>query len=373
MTHIDLINRLNRYKNTVDEAYKADRNREFFIGVDSELFKTGILKSFGKRVILNKDYKNFVDYSLNRSNLFIKFDDYTRDLEALVSASGEFIKNQKDFFKTGVIILLEELYDKVDSQDRSIKRLVESIYSELSFDIDILISQSNRILNELNSLLKATQKISIVINENLINIDLEIDSISKELLYNLEEYIENIEINCSKVSEIIIMSKARKEQSKKLSKLAHLIREDRDEILIDYLKLNQKNLLTPAQKILSNPSSERDREKTKNKIAEILKGSIKKPKLKKVKIKEQREQEANFLDLENILEDLNKNGCEDLFLFLKGHEEIQKYLAIEKRESERDFEEIFFNFLTLVIPKNPKLIFKNSYNSDDIKVVKWIA
>lgn len=374
MTHIDLINKIYTHKRDIDEVYKSDRDREFFIGVDEKLFEFGILKSFGKRVILNKDYRNFVDFSLNRANIFKRFDNYSKDLDALKESKKEFLITKKEFFKIATLQIIEDIYDKISTQDREIKKLVSDISIELSFDIDILISQSQRALRELKTLIEAMAKIQITFNEVIIGDDIEIDSLSKELLYNLEIYIENIDRYCRTLSQIIVMNKAKKAQNRKLKKLAKMIIEDRLEPLNRYVEDNSSEVVISTNiKPQSYIALDSDREilKVAKKVEDNLELNIKKERVKKTEKFEMKHEVAIFIDLDKILQDLIEVGAKDLYMFIKNHSEIVNYSKEIELNGSDLVEEIFVSFLTLVIPKSENLYFRDSYNEENIKVVEW--
>jgi hypothetical protein len=298
----------------------------------------------------------------------IKFDDYSRDLNLLLSSNSEFIKTQKEFFKTSVLISIEDLYDKIDSQDRKIKSIVDNITFELSFDIDILITQTQRLIDELELLSSATFSVRNTLNQVVLDIDEEIDRCAKELLFHMEIYIQNIQNYCSCASEILTMSRLKKRQNRKLLNLANLIYSDRTELLEEFLSLNQNTLLTNSnQKIYASYDDEK---RILRDIQSFLNTSLKKEKPKKIKIKARKEEKIPFLDLDLIVEDLNLNGCDDLFYFLQTHKESKEYF--EKFHSKELLEEVFVSFLTLVIPSNPHLMFlDNEFNQDNIRIVKW--
>lgn len=374
MTHKDLISLIYKNRNEIDDAYRHERDKEYFTGVNEKLFELGIFKKFGKKIILNKNYKSFVDGAINRVNIFQSFDNYDKDISALKKLKSDFETTQKSFYKDELLYLIEEIFDKIDTQDRTISKLVDNLVSELDFDIDILISRSEDVLKELKELISATGAIIEVLNKKIIGNDEEIDSHAKDLLYNIEGYISNIDSYCVRVSEIIRMNRLKKAQNKKLKKLSKLIFENRDEILIDYLKDNYHSLAftMPRMVTLANIQNERVQARVTRKVKEVLDIKPDIREYKKAQIGEVKYEEIVYIDLENIVEDLNREGCEDLFNYIKSHKELQNYIKYENLSEEESFEETFKNFLTIVIPRSKNLEVTNRYNEDNIRIVKWI-
>lgn len=373
MTHKDLIKLIYSYKDEIDEAYRHQRDREFFSQNSDKLFDLGLFKKFGKRVILNKNYRNFVDNALNRANLFIEFRNYESDLSLLKKLKESYEITQKSFYKDEMLNLIEELFDKIDTQDRDIARLIDNLVAELDFDIDILINRSEAVLSELKELIKTTASVLKVLNVDIIGIDEEIDNHSKELLYNLESYITNIDNYCIRVADIIKMNRLKKAQNKKLKKLAKLIYEDRDEVLLDYLKFNHNKLAFKNSKIttLANTQNEKIQLKVTKRVKEELNIKPEIKEYKKAKIGKIKFEPVIYIDLEKIINNLNENGSEDLFEFIKNHDEFLNYANDKNFDEIEIIEEAFKNFLTIIIPKNRNLNITNRYNKNNIRIVEW--
>ncbi len=373
MTHKDLINLIYKNKNEIDEVFKHDRDREFFSGVNEKLFELGIFKKFGKKVILNKNYKTFVESAINRVNIFQTFDSYDKDLSALKKLKSDYETTKKNFYKDEILYLIEEIFDKIDTQDRVISRLVDNLVGELEFDIDILINRCEDVLKELKGLICGVGEIIKTLNQGFIGIDEEIDTHSKNLLYNIEGYILNIDNYCVRVLDIIKMNKLKKAQNKKLKKLAKLIFEDNDEVLINYLKINHKKLAFSTPKIITLPNTQNEKNQSKitKRIKEILDLKPKIIEYKKVEIKKLKYENLIYIDLEKIIKDLNKLGTNDLFEFIKEHQEMQNFVKHQNLSEIETFDETFKNFLTIIIPRNKNLEITNNYNRDNIRVIKW--
>ncbi len=373
MTHKDLIKLIYSYKDEIDEAYRHQRDRDFFSHSSDKLFELGLFKKFGKRVILNKNYRNFIDSALNRANLFIEFKNYDNDLSLLKKLKDNYGSTQKSFYKDEILNLIEELFDKIDTQDRDIARLVDNLVAELEFDIDILINRSESVLSELKELIKTTASVIEVLNQSIIGFDEDVDNHSKELLYNLESYITNIDNYCIRVADIIKMNRLKKAQNKKLKKLAKLIYEDRDDSLVEYLKNNHNKLAFKNSRIiaLANIQDEKIQSRVTRRVKEELNIRPEIKEYKKAKIGKIKFESIIYIDLEKIVNELNKKGCEDLFEFIKSHDELLNYAKNLNLNEAEIFEEAFKNFLTIIIPRNQNLSVTNRYNENNIRIVQW--
>ena len=363
MKHLELLKLVNDNKEIVDKAYREGRIES----VNSELIDSTLFVKISGSYKLNKNYLNFVDAVLQRVDYSIIFGDYEKEYKELVKNKNRFLENQNEHYKTQIMNLVETLFFKFLNRDREIQILLLRVENDTSLDIDILIQNANDILEKIDELIEANTKIGKLFRIDLKGIDSELDELLSSISVDILKYIQNIDTYIKQISLFIIQTKNRRIQNKKITKLANLILEEKTVSLDEYLLIHKKHLHHTITKNQRNRivtyASDRDMYKISKAVKVVLDGFEVKKQIKTSTIKPQAKQKLDIINIENILQDLSEGGCEDIFVFIHNHKELEMHSDYKLKE------EAFKLFLQ--ITTHEKLSFTNEFNEFGIKVAKW--
>jgi len=363
MKHLELLKLVNDNKDVIDKAYRDGRIES----VKEELSDSTLFVKISSVYKLNKNYLNFVDSVLQRVDYSIIFGDYTKEYKELVKNKNRFLENKNEHYKTQIIELIENLYFKFLNRDREIQVLLLRVENDTSLDIDILIQNANDILEKIDELIEANTKIGQLFRVDLKDIDADIDALLSSISVDILRYIQNIDAYIKQISLFLIQTKNRRLQNKKLTKLANQILEEKTTALDEHLELHKKHLfhtiVKNQRKTVVTYPSDRDIYKINKALKVVLDGFEVKKKLKTSLIKPQQKQKLDIINIDNILKDLSDISCDDIFIFIHNHKELDKYEDYKLKE------EAFKLFLQ--ITTHEKLSFTDEFNEFGIKVAKW--
>jgi len=363
MKHLELLKLVQDNKDVIDKAYRDGR----IDSVKEELSDSTLFVRISGVYKLNKNYLNFVDSVLQRVDYSIIFGDYEKEYKELVKNKNRYLENKNEHYKTQMIELIENLFFKFLNRDREIQVLLLRVENDTSLDIDILIQNANDILEKIDELIEANTKIGRLFRVDLKDINEEIDTLLSSISVDILKYIQNIDAYIKQISLFLIQTKNRRLQNKKLTKLANLILEEKTTALDEHLELHKKYLFhtivkNHRNKIVTYPS-DRDIYKINKAVKVVLDGFEVKKKLKTSLIKPQQKQKLDIINIENILKDLSDTPCDDIFIFIHNHKELNNYTDYKLKE------EAFKLFLQ--VTTHEKLKFTNEFNNFGVKVAKW--
>ena len=354
MTHKELIELIYKYKEYLNEAFINNK----LSSAPDELVEINLIIKVANKYKLNQMYQRFVYAILDRIDYSVVFQDYIKEHKELVRLINRFKLNKNEYYKDRILELCEDLYLKFFERDRQIRKKILDLYQEQTLEIELILNEANDILAQIGELIEANKNILKTFDELK-----KIDTAFRAKLVLLDEgfleFVNNIHLFIKDLSKFINQTKIKRAQNKKFLKLSNDILNEKDIKLNDFLELNSEFLCfnikySKKNKIfyLMEPEN-----KELKKLLKELKLQKAPKRIKKIKIKEIKKEKLDLIDLDKILSDLQKEGTNDLFLYLM--DKVQK-----------DINEVFKVFLQLLSYKNVE--YKNEFNKFNIKVVKWI-
>lgn len=364
MKHSELLKLLYTHKESIDRAYREGSIEH----VSAELVELTLFFKINQRYKLNKNYLNFVDSLLQRVDYTIIFGNYENEYKELLKAKKRYQESKDSYYVASILSLIENLYSKFSNRDREIGVLLLRLQNDTSLDIDILIQNGADILEKVSELIEANEKIGVFFREDLRGLEPSIDELLQSIGISLLGYIENIDKYIQELNLFLVQTKKRRLQNKQFMQLANQILSEETQALDVYLLQHAKNLfytITPSQKNrVAFLPEERDIAKLSKELHTLLHEiKVAKP-LKNSPIKLQESQKLEIIDIEEILEGVHQNGCEDIFLFIYNHPQLQRY---KEREL---LEEAFKAYMQIVTCQ--EVVFAHEFNHYGIKVAQWV-
>ena len=363
MKHIDLLKLVNDNKELIDRAYREN----YVENAGEELTHSTLFVKINENYKLNKNYLNFVDSVLQRVDYSIIFGDYEKEYKELVKAKNRYLESSHEFYKKTIITLIENLYFKFYNRDREIQILLLRLENDTSLDIDILIENASDILEKVDELISANEKIGLFFREDLRGVDRAVDKLLKSISVDILNYIENIDIYIKQINQFIVQTKNRRVQNKNIIKLSNMILDEDVKRLDEYLTLHYKNhyytvALSQKNRVVAL-ADDKDTHKISRELKTILSDiKVTKP-VKSSAIKPQAKERLEIVDINRIIQDLTESESEDIFMFIRSHSELSKYQETELTE------EAFK--LYLQISADSRIVFGRDFNTYGVKVAKW--
>ena len=363
MKHIDLIKLIHSHRDIIDRAYRQGWAQN----VDAELEEATLFVKINDKYKLNKNYLNFVDSVLQRVDYSIIFGDYEKEYKELVKMKRRYLESKNDYYKSSIITLIENLYFKFYNRDREIQLLILRLENDISLDIDILIENAQDVLSKIEELTAANQKIGLFFRVELRGVEESIDTLLQNISVDILKFIENIDSYIKEVNQFIVQTQKRRLQNKQIAKLSNMIVDEQSQELDEYLQMHHKRLYFTVNRSQKNRveilPSDSDIVKLKKELKKILVDiEVEKP-LKEVRIKPQQVEKLDIINVEVILQKLQRDGSEDIFMDVRSHKELEKYSGAELMN------EAFKVYLQII--SDERVIYENSFNEYGVKVAKW--
>lgn len=363
MKHIELLKLLHDNRESIDKAYRQD----YVQNVSHELLDSTLFVKINERYKLNKNYLNFVDSVLQRIDYSIIFGDYEKEYKELVKNKKRYQESSSEFHKSAILKLIEDLYQKFTNRDREIQILLLRLENDTSLDIDILLENAGDILEKIDELISANEKIGSFFREGLRGVDDAVDTLLQSISVDILKYIQNIDTYIKQINQFIIQTKKRRFVNKQIIKLSNMILDEDVNILEEHLTLHYKTLYHTVEKSQKNRIyafvDDEDIVKIKKELKAMFSHlEISKP-VKNSSIKQQTKEKLEIIDIDKLLRELETEKSDDIFLFIKAHSELSKY---------KDSELINESFkLYLQIITDERVFFNKNFNEFGIKVAKW--
>ena len=364
MKHIDLLKLLDRNSELIDRAYRG----ESIQSVDAELLDSTLFLKINKRYKLNKNYFNFADSILQRVDYSIIFGDYEKEYKELVKLKKRYLQTENEHYKKSIEHLIENLYEKFYNRDREIQILIQRLENDTSLEIDIVLENATDTLEKIYELIRANEQIGELFRKDLRGLAESIDTLLQSISISFLEYIQNIDKYIDQINRFIKKKKKRRVQNRQIAHLSNLILNE------ECLALDELLRVTSHKCYFTHPKSQKNRvyiypddgdiHRLKKGLLEILTGVSVKPVKKVGLIKKQQQEKLDIINIDKIIIDLDFTKSEDVFLFIKEHQELQKY------EGRSLVDEAFKTYLALTTHK--KVVFKTEFNAYNIKVAKWV-
>jgi len=363
MKHLDLIKLVSKNAELIDRAYRQENVQN----IEEELVDSTLFIKISDKYKLNKNYLNFVDSVLQRVDYSIIFGDYEKEYKELVKLKKRYTQTQNEFYKKGIVKLIENLYEKFYNRDREIQMLLLRLENDTSLEIDILLENATDTLEKIYELINANERVGHFFRKDLRGLDSSIDKLLQNIGQNILKYIQNIDEYIDQINKFIVQTQKRRFQNRQIMQVSNMILQEDTNLLDEYLQLSYKKLyFTQAQSQKNRISiypDDKDIAKLKKELKKVLENIDVKPMKKVGVIKEQSREKLDIINIENIVKDLKHIKSDDLFIFIKEHKELSKYEAFEL------IDESFKIYLHLTTKS--EVNFKSKFNDYGIKVAVW--
>ncbi|MBN2896480.1 MAG: hypothetical protein JXK05_11400, partial [Campylobacterales bacterium] len=285
----------------------------------------------------------------------------------LVKTKKRYLETKDIYYITVILSLVENLYFKLHNRDREIKVLLLRLQNDTSLNIDILIESAADILEKVSELIGANKQIGLFFREDLRGVAESIDTLLQSISISILGYIENVDQYIHELNLFLVQTKKRRLQNKQFMQLSNQILTEETQALDEHLIHHAKHLyytIAPSQKNrVAFLPEERDIAKFSKELHALLcEINVSKP-IKNSPIKHQETEKLEIIDLQQITDDLRQNKCEDLFLFIYHHPQLQRYQA------QSLLEEAFKIYMQMLTCK--EVVFRPSFNQYGIKVAQW--
>jgi len=362
--HQKLIKLLYDHSEMVDRIYN-DPSSVNILSVPSELLEKSVVLRLGNIVQLNPFYRQFVNTILLKADYSILFGDYSEHIKEISVLKKRYLESKKYSLIGRIKRLITDLYTSVVLQDTQIEALLYDMSNQISIELEQLIEEAELVLQKVQKLLSSIEKIIKSLDDDLALIHSEISNTIENVKQALEPNLNHIKSHCDKFSELIRMSEEKKALNQKLFSLTAVILQENDKDLIEFLLENQNDLaLSINEDIRTIPHKDSDLKKIIQNLNKMI--MLPPPKIKKSLKRVIGEPKViHYINQENIVNDLKKDGCEDLYLFLREHQEIKK-LPNSTQE-----QEAFKLFLLFSFDKEYPITIKDTFNTMNIRSVSW--
>jgi len=355
MTHAQLIELLARHKETLTEAY----TRKELSDAPKELVDAALLIEVGGRYVLSQSYVAFVSSILDHVDYGMVFEDYEKEHRNLRRYMRRFRQNPTETDRRMILRAIDEIYLKFYFRDRQMAKVVRHFEQEVSLDIEIIIDEANAILDQIAELIDANHAIISTFRELK-----ELDIAFKTKLIPMDEsflrFMQNIDHFTDRLGRFITQTKTKRRQNKRFAKVARDILNEDDAYLNEWLVLHREELCHTVRPTRRNPVKTLV-DPDDRRLGRYLKDlTLAKPKPMRAetKIQEPPPQPLPLMDLEALKKGLNRDGCEDLYLCLLRHREVQG-----------DRQKAFKLFLYLLSEGAAQMT--EDFNEHKIRRVRW--
>lgn len=370
MTHINLLEAICKYKDTIDKAYIEG---EVF-DIPAELIQCGIFRKIGKEYKLADSYIQFANTMLKRADIDITFGNYIEEQKKLKELKDKYQESKNPEYLERIKRLSGKLYERLSDRDIGINARVNDIISDSKLDIETIIKDAEDIDNRIAELIEENVNIRVLFSEHLMSID---DGELKNLLVDIgldtEGLNKNIHAYIQRLDDFILRTKKRKEQNDKLASIANKIMNEKDEDLVSILlssastlhhtiRDGKKSIKFIPKEFHINNGNFID---TLNDLLTIEKVSKKAPKENCYKKEKPIKQKS--INIEKLLEDICISKPADIYLYISKHKEIAQF------DTSEDIEMFSFQvYLTIVLENGKNIKLSNKFNKKNIRIARWM-
>ncbi len=369
MTHIELIEFIYTHRQEIDEIYKKQKER-----ASEELEASRLLVKIGEKVELSQSYRNFVDVTLNRIDYAVIFNTYDAELQELLKQKSRYLQEHKAYYLDEILSLLRSIFLKLNQRDQEIRTLLIKVENENALELDLLIEKAMDILEKIEELNLANNKIREIFYGELFSLHPKTKQFIEGISDEMATFIENISISLERLKDFIVRTRKLRLQNRQLHQLASQILNEQDQWLEERLTLN------PKEAYLTLHRSQKNRVKTfpdgseSSKIIRKLRRHLYELKVKKepktFTLHTQREERLQLVNIQLIEEGLKAKGSKDIFHYIYAHEELRRFIE-ETSDRGSLKEESFKVYLQFVIPHNPHVTLTSDYNDHNIRIAQW--
>ncbi len=370
MTHLELITFIYTHREALDGLYRKKLH-----SVEKSLEESMLVTKIGSEIELSDSYRQFIDTTLRRIDYGVIFHTYSAELTQLRKLKFRYLEEKKSQYFDEIYQLIKDIYFKLERRDGEIKLLLIKIENETSLDLDLLIEKATDILDKITEINYANSKVREVFDVEINAIDPRIDELMDAISGDMVLFIENISMSLNRLNQFIARTRKIRLQNRKLLQLSMQILDEDDEILNQLLYLSPKECYLTLRRSQKNTIQSYPDGSESTRLIRKLRQSLGDTRVVKesreIKIVPQEAQNLYIVDIEKIKQDLINSGADDIFLFIYHHPEL-KYLINSSSEALSLKEESFKIFLQIVIPQRGSVEMIDEYNSQEIRIARWI-
>lgn len=371
MKHIELIELLYKHRHLIDEAFRGENVRD----LPRELVEeAAIFQRVAKQYELSDSYVQFANAMLKRVNANYTFGDYNEEIKLLMRQKNDYLETKDKHLLIRMKELVRTLYKKIEQRDILINARINDIVNDNDLSIDLIIKDAKEVDERIAELINAHSDNLKILGKELRSLDEELDNMLIDIGIDLLPLTENIHTYNKRLSDFILRTEKRKEQNRKLLSLSNKIIKETDHEL--------KSLLLSNSQIYHHTLKERENGSVKylptsfdlktpsfiTSLAKLLKiektarlAVVEKP------YKVSQSIEIKAVRLEIIQRDISMNKPEDLYEYIQHHDEIKKF-----NEENLCKSHAFKTYLTIVQNNRENIILETHYNSNNIRIARWI-
>jgi hypothetical protein len=350
MNHWEFLSLLCTYREVVDEGFRLGR----LGAVPPELEEIGLFLKIGDHYYLNSAYTQLVQTLLSQADFSYIVEGFERET-ALIRLLLE--RWRRDPIPSRLQRLSDQLvalFQGLKNRDRRLAGLVQRLEEELQLELDLLIEEATRILEEIEESMETNREIAHLFSELK-----EIPQLS-QLIWNMEGELialnRNIDGYLVRLREFIAQTRRKREFNQRLQRVATAILND-SPVVERFLRSLDPLFITPLRFV---PDLGIVNFKRVEKIVGEL--YLPRPVSDRPVSSSPKTEPVQLIDPEEVAERVQ--GCEDLYLAIL--EELASKLPPSRLPSHA-----LQLFVYILNHYDSQLVYTDRFNSHNIRVVKW--
>ena len=347
MKHIELLNLLCKHRKILDEAYKQKK----LISVPSVLINIGLFHKVGNFYYINEVYLNFVDTLLARADFSYVAEDFEKEIKKLIELKEEFKLNRSIAIKDIIFSLLNKIYQGMKNRDKRVLALIEKLESDEVSELEFLIKEAKRILDDVAEIMQKNEQIVNVFNSFLEYP--EFREFIKDVMIDIIHLNQNVDSYLRRLREFTTQTEKKRRFNQKLKKIASMILSE--DVKIDNFLITKQFVYKNKFQVVPD-SAYIDYEKIKTIIGKFTREK----KIKKSEVKRELNEVIALIDIKNLIKHI-KNS-QDIF------KSIIEYIGEVDRDLLNESVRVFVYILNHY---DKELEYTKEYNEFNVKVVKW--
>jgi len=370
--HLELIELINKHKVLIDSAFNGDSVQD----IPSELVNDiGIFQKVAKKYELSDSYIQFANTMLKRVDANYTFGDYNEEIKLLMKQKSDYLDSQDKAILVRIKELVKTLYKKIEQRDILINARINDIVNDNELSIELIIKDAQDVDERIAELIDAHAENLKVLGSELRGLEDDLDEILVNIGLDILPLTENIHMYNKRLSDFILRTEKRKLQNNKLASLSNKILKEADYQFRALLLSNHQlyNHTLKERKTGNVKHVPNSIELKKSSFIDALKKVLKiKKTQRKAKVDKPYESSEKIalkaIRLELIQEDIIKDKPQDIYKYILQHSEIEKF-----KDEQLDKSYAFKAYLTVVQNYRENILLDtNEFNSNKIKVAKWI-
>ena len=372
MRHLELIELIYKYRELIDKVYNGENAQD----IPSELVRDiGLFQKVSKKYELSDSYIQFANAMLKRVDANFTYGDYNEEIKLLMKQKSDYLDSQDRAILLRIKGLVKTLYKKIENRDILINIRINDIVNDNELSIERIIKDAKDVDARISELIDANVENLKVLGIELRGLDDELDELLVNIGLDMLPFIENIHMYNKRLSDFILRTEKRKLQNNKLASLSNkMLRESDHQFRSLLLSNHQLYHHTLKERKTGNikhiPNSF---ELKKSSFLDALRKAFKLKKIqRKAKVdkpyKNSEQVALKAIRLECIEQDIKKDKPQDIYQYILHHPEMEKF-----KVDQLDKSYAFKTYLTVIQDYRDNIVLEeNEFNSNKIKVAKWI-